>query len=193
MQPEGRAARCGHPAGQVIRRVAGGADDQDFARGGNALDEGGDGEEPFRGRGGLEQRALRCTARTCVLAGRSDRGHAIQPADYRRRAVRGDQKHRSVWSCNSMKSLISHIRLSAASSYRDVLVAEISLNFGCKDGFVVLQDVSFQQADLPITNAEGRGGDQRTTRELYVGRGRGPGAGASGPLSERTTNEQNGG
>jgi len=55
VQPEGRAARRRHPSGQVVRRVAGRADNQDFSRSGNALDEGADGAEPVGGRGRLER------------------------------------------------------------------------------------------------------------------------------------------
>jgi len=54
VQPEGRAARRRHAPGEVIRGVAGRADDQDFGGGGNALDEGVGGVEPLGGRGRLE-------------------------------------------------------------------------------------------------------------------------------------------
>jgi hypothetical protein len=55
VQPEGRAARDGHAPGKVVRRVAGGADDQDFSGGGETLDEVAGGPETAGGRGRCER------------------------------------------------------------------------------------------------------------------------------------------
>jgi len=54
VQPEGRPSGRRHPPGQVIRRVAGGADDQDFRGSWKALKEGAGGAEPLGSRGRRE-------------------------------------------------------------------------------------------------------------------------------------------
>ena len=53
VQPEGRASRQRDPSGQVVRRVAGGADDQDFRSRWKALEEDAGGAEPLGGGGRL--------------------------------------------------------------------------------------------------------------------------------------------
>jgi hypothetical protein len=55
VKSECRAQLKGNPPDHVIRRVTGGADDQDLRRDRNALDEGVDGVEPLSGRGRLKR------------------------------------------------------------------------------------------------------------------------------------------